>query len=188
MITNKNEKPILVDRPIIWLITHPYPDIDNTAWIVDEKEQSWQHTEKKGWFDVHGSYVGVPQKPWPFEICEWIEQGISPLLFPINDFKYVDDKYHEWWKELHKYDMLRSWILGWNPITQLNLKLIWKNLDLEHKLMLLETSVSLKQKIKFHPTKQRFTLLSNETLVIANNEENSLLVHVIKLLINEWDN
>lgn len=188
MITNKQSSIIIVDRPIIWLVTHPYPEQDNVAWVINEKEQSWQHYEKKGWFDVYGNYVGLPKKPWPVEIQNWIEEGISPVLFPINDFKYVSEKYSEWWKELHKNDILRSWILGWNPITDINLKKTWKGLNLEYKLMLLETSISLKNKVQLCPIKQRFTHLSNETLQIAESEQNKLLVNVIKLLIKEWEN
>lgn len=185
MITDKYLQKAFTERPIIWLVTHPYPDQDNTAWVLDEKEQSWNHI-KTGWLDINDSSVGLPEKPWPTEIQEWVASGINPILYPINDFKYVSEKYKEWWKELYKNDLFRIWVLGWNPVTDINLKKQWKKAELEYKIMILETTIELKKKMKLRPTKDRFDYVCKDVISSVEKQENKLLHGVIISMVEEW--
>lgn len=187
MITNKHLQRIKSGRPIIWLIVHPDPIKDNSAWLLDERNHEWDFYNQDNWKNnSFSAEEGIPSKPWPEKIQQWVSDGITPTIISLYDVKYVDEKYQEWWNNLYQINSLKVWILGWNVINEESKVESWKKLNLEYKMLTLETAIALKKKIKKLPNKNRFKKCLNDTVKMAEIENNELLLGVIKQYAFEW--
>lgn len=186
MLTNKNYEKITSGRPITWLICHPNPKENNLSWIVDERIQEWDFSEN--WQNHIKENIGRPQQPWPKEIIEWINEGHIPVVFRLNDFKYIDEKHSSWWNQIYKYDIIITWVLGWNHLNKENGKHLWRKLSLEQKVMILEKTVQLKEKLHFSPSKNRFKKCVENTINTARKQEHGsdLLIDVIQTYSSDW--
>lgn len=187
MITDKHLHRIITGRPIIWLIVHPDPAKDNSAWLLDERTHQWDFDNPESW--KHNSFSaieGIPSKPWPEKVEEWILDGIEPIVISLYDVKYVDTKYKDWWDNLYQINALKAWILGWNLVNENSKVETWKDLSLEYKMLTLETSIALKKKIRPLPNKNRFKKCLDDTIKMAERENNDLLLGVIKQYAFEW--